>query len=320
MYRGFPTSMIRLLRCFHDNAQIDFDEWSAGESEFVRDGVLRCRKCRRVYIIEQGIVRMLEPDSLSGESGNERARRDEIAGQADNTWERSDWSMMEVEPTIEASQPLDHTLVLELGCGTGRCTIEMAAQGASVLATDFSMVSLQALAARAESEWMIGLLHADCTQLAVQPRAFHLVASTLMSNLPTPAQRASVMRIAAYACGPSGKFVFGTHHYSMRSIIRREVRSGYYREVPIYRYLFRSGEITSETRKYFGHVECHPMVIAIPLLSKLGAPVVKISRISEHIPLLNKLGQLLLVVAREPLLANEHVGDSGNVFHVFHEK
>ena len=305
MYRGFPLSMIRLLRCQQDNAQLDLVASSGDSAQHVRDGALQCRQCGRVFVIEQGVVQMLEPAMLSAESQSEVAQRDGVALRDDGEWELSDWSRMEVQPTIEASQPLDHSLVLELGAGTGRCTVEMAAQGATVLATDFSNASLRVLATRAKPEWSIGLVCTDCTRLSVQPRVFHLVASTLMSNLPTAEDRTRIMRLAARACAPSGKFVFGTHYYSIRSVIRRELKAGYYREIPIYRYLFRADEIKRETLQFFGHVECHPTVICLPLLSRLGAPTVKISRLSEHVPILNRLGRLLLVIAREPVVAEQ---------------
>jgi hypothetical protein len=143
-------------------------------------------------------------------------------------------------------------------------------------------------------------VHADATRLAVRQEAFDLIASTLMSNLPDKTQRADLMRLAAHACMQFGKFVFGTHHFSVRSVLRREMRSGRYPEVPVYRYLFRSTEIKREAREFFHDVSCHPMVIAIPLLARLGLPTVKLSRMTEHVPLVNQLGELLLVTARRP--------------------
>jgi SAM-dependent methyltransferase len=246
--------------------------------------------------------------TLDSESDNERVRRDEGAVALDPSWETTPWNMMEIEPTLEASEPLSGALVLELGAGTGRYTVPMMQRGASLLAVDFSANSLDNLAARARPEWNIGLVQADCTRFATVPDTFDLVASTLMSNLPTAAHRAATLEVAASACKTTGKFVFSTHHYNIRSRLRGDPQSGYYREAAIYRYLFRRREIEAETRRHFGDVTCHPIQIAIPLAARLGLPVVRLSRLAERIPLLNGLGELLLVTARRPRPA---AGDPG---------
>jgi hypothetical protein len=122
-----------------------------------------------------------------------------------------------------------------------------------------------------------------------------------VSNLPTAKHRGAMMQVAALALKPSsGKFVFGTHHYGIGSRLRREPRSGYYREVPIYRYMFRRGEIEEETRHYFADVDCHPIRIALPLAARMHLPLVAISRLTERIPIINQFGELLLVTARKP--------------------
>ena len=177
----------------------------------------------------------------------------------------------------------------------------MLRRGARVVAVDFSWDSLQNLAQRAQPDWELGLVWADCTRVHLEPGAFDLVASTLVSNLPTAQHRAAMMRVAAEALKPEGKFVFGTHHYGIRSRLRGEPRSGYYREAAIYRYLFSRKEIEAETRPFFGEVDSHPIRIAIPLAGRMHLPVVRISRMTERVPLINQFGELLLVTARRPI-------------------
>jgi SAM-dependent methyltransferase len=172
--------------------------------------------------------------------------------------------------------------------------------GAAVLAVDFSARSLENLAGRVQPSWRIGLVQADCTQLAVAARRFDLVASTLVSNLPTEQHRAAVVALAARACKPQGKFVFSVHHFGVRSRLRGEEQSGYYREAPIYRRFFRPREILEETRVAFADVTVRPIQMAVPLIGLLRLPVVAISRMLERVPIVNKLGELLLVVARTP--------------------
>lgn len=303
MYRGFPASLIPALRCPRDSGALNLRDESAAAAHHIQQATLSCPACARSYPITDGIVRFLDPATLDDESNNERTNREQGAKSFDPTWETTAWNQMEIVPTIEASQPLAGAHVLELGAGTGRYTVQMADRQATILAVDFSLTSLEQLAARVQPRWDIGLVHADCTQFAVAPQSFDLVASTLVSNLPTPQHRAAMMRVAAAAVKKTGKFVFSTHHYGIRSRLRREPQSGYYREVPIYRYLFKQKEIQAETAPYFADIACHPIQVAIPLVTRLRLPAVTLSRLAERIPIINQLGELLLVVARTPRIA-----------------
>lgn len=300
MYRGFPRNLVSALRCAHDDTELLLKDERPAASGHISEGALHCSACGRVYPIKQGIVRLLDAALLDEESNNERSRREQGAQRYDASWETTPWTQMEVVPTMAASEPLAAARVLELGAGTGRYTVLMAERRASVVAVDFSLASLEKLASRVRAGWEIGLVHADCTQLAVTPHSFDLVASTLVSNLPTLQHREAMMRVAAKAMKPTGKFVFSTHHYSLRSRLRGEPQSGYYPDAKIYRYLFSKKEIDAETRRYFADVASHPIQIAIPFLGRLGRPAVTVSRLAERVPAVNKLGTLLLVVAQRP--------------------
>jgi SAM-dependent methyltransferase len=219
----------------------------------------------------------------------------------DHALEITAFDEMELAPTLEAAEPLFRARVLELGAGTGRLTIRMAERGASIIAVDFSERSLESLAQRIQPGWEVGLVYADCTQLEVESNSFELVVSTLVSNLPSAQHRARMMAVAANACKPSGTFVFGTHYYGFRSRLRGERQSGRYPGSSIYRYLFRSAEIKAETRPFFDDIRSHPMVISIPFAARAGLPIIKLSRLFEHVPVINNFGELLLVIARRPI-------------------
>jgi SAM-dependent methyltransferase len=218
----------------------------------------------------------------------------------DHSWEQSEWVRMEMVPTLQASAPLQGVRVLELGAGTGRYSVPMARQGAQLLAADFSFGALRALADRIEPGWQVGLIEADCAQLRIRPASFDLVASTLISNLPTAPHRHSVYRLAAAALREGGRFVFSAHHHSWRSRWSGEAQSGHYKPGGIYRYLFRRREICREVRQHFGSVACRPVQIHVPLSGRLGL-MYRASRLAERIWPLNRLGELLLVAARRPV-------------------
>ena len=305
MYHGFPLDLLSHLRCPDDDSELTLQRKEDASPRYVRTGTLRCVTCEREFAIVNGIVRFLDADTLDAESENERLQRDSGAEGLDPSWEKSPWTEMELAPTMEASDPLAGSLVLELGAGTGRHTIPMLRRGATVVAVDFSAVSLANLGERVQAGWQVGLVHADVTNFSTARAAFDLVASTLMSNLPTAAHRSRCMRAAARACKPSGKFVFGTHHYSVRARMRGEEQSGYYIEAPIYRYLFTQDEIRAETQQHFRDIDVHPMQIVWPLAGRLRLPVVRLSRLSERVPYLNLFGELLLVRASQPIALSQ---------------
>jgi SAM-dependent methyltransferase len=299
MYEGFPAGLLATLRCPADRGALTLQ--APQTIDYVINGTLTCRTCGSQYAVRQGIVCFLNTDALHSESDNERLRRDDRVKGLDPAWEGTEWNQLEIEPTLEASEPLGGALVLEIGAGTGRFTVRMAKRGAMIVAVDLSLESLRNLADRVEPGWAIGLVHADCTQFATAPAAFDLVASTLISNLPTKEHLAATLRMAANSCKPNGKFVFSTHFFSWRNRLRGEPRSGYYDWAPIYRHFYTVNEIVGETRAAFADVKCHPIQIAIPLARRLRLPVLKLSRAAERLPLLNQLGDLLLVSARQPL-------------------
>lgn len=308
MHSGFPFSLISTLRCPRDRARLRLTAPDQPPA-YIQQGTLACTSCGAAFRIEAGIVRFLDVAALDSDSNRERIERDREATTRDPSWEHAVWSKMEVLRMTAACEPLAGAVVLELGAGTGRHTAVLAGRGASVVAVDFSITSLEKIAQRVEADWDVGLVHADCTQLAPAPESFDLVVSTLISNLPTPQHRAATMQVAAVACKPSGRFVFGTHHYGVRARLHREAKSGLYDGVPIYRYMFGRREIEVETRRFFADISCTPIQIMFPLAQRLHLPVVKLSRVAERVPLVNQLAALLLITARAPTHPKQPTAD-----------
>lgn len=299
-YRGFPAAWVERLRCVQPDCGGVLRASDAGEAGFLLESQVACERCRTHYPIHDGIVRLLDPAELDAESRHERDQRDEQAQAIDHGWEATEWVRMEIVPTMRESEPLRNARVLELGAGTGRYSVRMARHGAELMAVDFSFHALRSLAHRLEPGWTVGLVEADCTRLRVQPAAFDLVASTLISNLPTLQHREAVYRLAATALREGGKFVFSAHHFSWAARRRREAKSGPYRPGGIYRYLFTHAEMRREVRRFFGSVACRPVQIHVPGTGRLGLQYL-VSRLSERLWPVNRLGELLLVAARKPL-------------------
>jgi SAM-dependent methyltransferase len=277
------------------------------------DGTVRCRACGRGFRIEGGILRLLddlwEPDA---ESAHEAQLRDSIVGNGDYVEQfratRADqqFDRMEMRPTLAALASLRDQVVLELGAGTGRYTVELAKESRAILAVDFSARSLETLAAklsdpRHQGGARVGLVQADVTQLCLAPRAFDRILSTLVSNLPTRAHRQAMYGLVAGALRADGQFVLSVHHYGLRQRLRHEPIDGRYSEGGIYRHLFSASEIEDELEPYFGRTSCRPIQIALPFTYRWpGFPLEAVSRLAERAPLVKRLGFLLLATARRP--------------------
>lgn len=102
---------------------------------------------------------------------------------------------------------------LDLGAGDGRNAIWLASHGWRVTAVDFSPVALErerSLAAAAGVE--LELVHADLTEVELEPAAFDLVL-LLFIHLP-PTERRAVHGRAAAAVAPGGRLLVVAHDRS----------------------------------------------------------------------------------------------------------
>lgn len=298
MYTGFPTDMVTLLRCPNDASDLEVTEPTP--ASHLVSAKLRCHTCLRLFLVEDGIVRLLDATALDRESQHECMLRDEQSVRYDPSVEETNWHQMEIIPTIEALGTVADKSLLEIGCGTGRYTVRLAPQARTMIAADFSLSSLRTLAGRIKPVWHIGLVQTDATRLELAPGSFDCALSTLVSNLPTADHRRQMMERIAKAIRADGRFVFSTHYYGFRDRMFVAVRSGHYRKGGIYRYLFGRREILRETRPYFRDAKCRPIQIALPLTRHLRLPARTLSRAAERIPMLNAFGELLLVEASRP--------------------
>lgn len=300
---GFPIPLISKLGCTNDGAALRLDkDCNLSEcSGLVRNGTLRCSKCNAAYTITGGILNLLEHIVLDVESKHEQLLRDESASlkKADDpAWWENDHESMEMIPTVEDLSPgLDKT-ILELGCGDGRYTVSLSGQCQWILAVDFSIESLRVLQRRLQVTQNVGLVLGDITTMKVNAACFDRVFSTLVSNLPTREHRDAMYRLASHALRPNGRFVFSTHNHGFRQKLSREPKSGRYKDGGIYRYNITVGECKAEARPFFNMVKARPIQIYLPFARRLGLPLVFLSRLLERVPLINRLGLIVLCTAK----------------------
>ena len=304
MYSGFPDEALGKLRCPMDGAPFILLGDSIHhpvQSSRILQGSLSCVACKKIYRIRDGIVLLLDPCQLDAESAREQEIRNLQAPWASKQDLGSIENQMEMPSTIHSLAPDYRYTLLELGCGTGRYTRILADLFHLTMAVDFSLESLRILSESLDGSAPVGLVNADIARFRATPFAFERVLSTLTSNLPGPAKRSLMYALAAGALDEVGRFVYSVHNYRLGDRWNRVPKSGYYRKDGIYRYHFTKSEVIEESSKYFLSVKIRPIVIHIPFVQRLGFPAVPLSRIAEYIPLMTQLGELLLVVAENPM-------------------
>jgi SAM-dependent methyltransferase len=243
---------------------------------------VQCRAHGHGYPIEDGILRLLDPSTLVGESALEHEVRDRESERVD------DDRAVETILTISAMSPLGG-IMLELGCGNGHFTKRLAGCFDLVLAVDFSEQSLRMI--RDASN--VALVHADIRSFKVMPGAFDRVLSTLTSNLTSAPERAAMYELAADAVGTRGSVVFSADHHNL---IGSQPKSGRSAGNGAYRYRFFRQELEREAARFFSRVEVQPMEVwfrgAGRLRKIIGAHVA--DGVLGRVPLVNWWAQLLL--------------------------
>jgi uncharacterized protein YbaR (Trm112 family) len=303
MYTGFPRTHVSLVRCPDDGGALVAT--GAEDSSPILSGALQCETCKKSYPINDGILCLLDDERLNEESAHERAQRDLEADAPAAPADDPRLDAMEMIPTIRSLRLTPECVVLELGCGGGRYTLQLVGKCRQLLAADFSRASLQRLARLMPANTSTGLVQADVTRFQVAPRAFDRALATLVSNLPTPRHRALMHELVARGLADNGHFVFGTHYYSARFRRRKIPQSGRYHDRGIFRYLFTKAEIYEETRPYFREVRVRPVAVELRFTRRLGLPIVLISLLAQHVPWLNELGVLTVVEASAPTLPED---------------
>ena len=136
MYKSFPNNLLPLLRCEKDLGSLSLERSTNQNQERVANGYLRCVSCGRAYPVRDGIVSLLDENSLGVESSHERLSRDKLAESSLDELP-SDDDEYAIGTKLSLLAPFGG-VCLEMGCGSGRLTVLIADKFASTLAVDFS--------------------------------------------------------------------------------------------------------------------------------------------------------------------------------------
>lgn len=302
-YSGYPASFIRFLRCKSDKGELQISAASSESPGFIRKGLLRCSSCGQEYPIIDGIVQMLEQRELDAEGAHELQFRDElntVNPDFPDTPAAEYWNSLEMEPTLAALNLQEIAAFLELACGAGRYTTKLIGKCRALVAVDFSLISLLALAKKIPQGAEIGLVQADVTRMAVAPCSFDRILST--TCLDNREQRMAMHRLAADALTDKGVYVFGNEYYNLQTRLLGLPRVQRYTAGGMLYCHLEKDDVFRETAPFFRNVTARPIQTPIPFTRHLAYKWKKvIARIVERTPFICDLGVLLLVSAGTPI-------------------
>jgi ubiquinone/menaquinone biosynthesis C-methylase UbiE/uncharacterized protein YbaR (Trm112 family) len=262
-------------------------------------GVLRCGTCGNGYPVIGGLPNLLPPgDAQDAEVAAakllESTARDADAVVYDNTVP-SFQTMLELDAILSALQVRPGDVVVDLGAGTGRLTVELARKGATVIAVDISPRSLEVN--RAKCKQIAGAnvhyLAVDACYLPLRDGIADKAGSGMMlEHIPTDAERRRSMQEIHRVLKPGGQMAITVYNYSL-SKRRRGQREGHHGR-DLYYYRFDGAEM----RRILDQFRVRTVTALLNVPGRLRLESKWLERAIGAIPPLAQLtGDLLFVVA-----------------------
>jgi ubiquinone/menaquinone biosynthesis C-methylase UbiE len=278
--------MLHLLCCPVDRASL---------SGTLSSPALVCTSCGQKYPVTQGVVqfigvspstRLSEPEKL-----NEMKTRDHAAADYDLRFTKLR-NRLEIPPCLDALDPHQDDFVAELGCGTGRITLQYLTKVAGVVAMDFSLESLLILQKKIPEQLRSHclLVQGDLSVPPIQHGAFHKVVSfQVFEHLPTAASRQQAFRTARDLLRTGGAMICSVYNWSAtkKSLAQTGsgdncLKEGFHRAggANIYYYNFEEFEIRELIETSGLKVDyVHGLQMQLRGVSRLGPLAVLVNRV-----------------------------------------
>jgi len=184
----------------------------------------QCSTCDETFRVEDGILGSTSPAATANDleelMQQEERQRDIQATRYDKVILTSLPSWFEARRLRRALATLQASSVLEIGCGTGRFTGDIAQMGDRLVAVDRSMASLKVcrkkLIALGFADRVL-LIRADVNAMPLRKEAFDVaVTAQMIQHLPSPELRNSAISNLAAALKPDGQLVITVYQWRDR--------------------------------------------------------------------------------------------------------
>jgi SAM-dependent methyltransferase len=188
-----------------------------------------CQSCGHEYLMADGILSFSPEAESEGDIGlrdkkaiaqEHRKREGEAkSGTYDEVMGSPFLFACDIIPAIDLLHCGNGEICVDLGCGTGRMTIELARRGVRVIGIDFSLESLKVCRTKAKSEGIgerVCLVHADICKLPLKSSSVQKAASIgVYSQLPSASYRKQAFGELARVLSNSGQAVITVYNYSV---------------------------------------------------------------------------------------------------------
>ncbi len=297
MYPGFPTSLLRKIRCPRDGGGLILREPVNPADGLIVGGRVSCDECRFEYRISGGIL-----DLLAGRGDIDETMQREIearnmdAGSYDQ-FTRQKWYRLEIPSTLEHLEDIDGKKVVEFGSGTGRFSIEIAKRASSLLAIDFSLASHRVHERLISEDGRVGLVLADVCTTRLEPETFDIAVSMqLLEHIPSERQRADFLRIVHECLKPGSSLICTAYHMDMARRILRRPKEGHHNSGIFFHY-FHNDELKEMFSEHFRIVEIYPILSHFPIIWRLQFKFPWLIGFLERTPFFREFCGLTLIKA-----------------------
>ena len=297
-----------ILRCPADIYPLRWIETgvarSLGDSS---EGKLECAACGRTYPVSGGIARFVLGNLDDERKTVEMRIRDEEAETYDH-WVGSSEEITTPRQCLETMRPIPGDTVIDLGCGTGRLTLEFLPHVERVVAVDFSLASLKVLHNRVPDALRRKLLlvQADICAPPVTRKAFsQAVSFRTIQQLPTVEMRHEVFNTISSLLAIGGSLTITVDHWSLQKRLYARRGLGDYTAKEgmhsnnLYYYNFEPAELLDSVRRAGMQIELmRGIEIGLPGARFLKGLAVPIKQIASRVQLGMRLAQVLLCRTR----------------------
>ena len=275
-------------------------KWSgpsdAASSE-MESGSLRCPKCDRRFPVDNGIPNLLTPRDVQDEKVARAKERESKARDEDSTVYDSTVSayhtQVELEALLSSLDARRNEVVLDLGAGTGRLTIELATRASVVIAADISPKSLELNRHKCRKipGSRVHHLAVDACYIPLRDAVVHKAGSGMMlEHIPTPDERQRCLDEIRRVLVPGGEVALTVYNYSWKKR-RRWPREGFHGK-DLYFYNLDRAEMRKMLVEY--RIRTLTGLLNLPQRIKLRLLDRAISAVP---PVAGLTGELLLAVA-----------------------
>lgn len=194
------------------------------------DDELVCQDCSRQFDYVNGILALQAVPLAGGQEQvlqmQEEWLRDRQARYYDAAMSINLPSWLEAGKISAALNGVSVKAAVELGCGTGRFTVQLAGHCQRLIAIDRSLHSLEHCRLKLLEQGLadrILLIHSDVGHLPVKSCAFELaLMAQVLQHLPTEALRRIALERVAQSLGLGGLFILSAYAWTGREYFWRQ--------------------------------------------------------------------------------------------------